>query len=297
MRNEFESTYPMEREEEHGKRVRPSLHRRVLYGIIACTLVAWAAIGLLTGHMYVLAGGGGGGGGLVAVPFRGAAAWLFSAGVLAIASRFLLDAANYFGCWDSGQARQRFNQGIYGVAGALPRRVDCQIRRARQVHQHVCACLACMADERSPHELPAFVGAARCHGAVMRYRRFGPVFPGIFHAEPGLSTHPGQWGQRQGTGCHPGVSRRCSSGGADPAGACCRQQRQFAGSARRPANGLDIAGVFDDRGVCRGRDAVDMGGMGDSGRQAETTPQPSRSCSAELTLSECLNGHRARSHV
>jgi hypothetical protein len=117
MRNEFEPTYPMEREEGPGKRVRPSLHRRVLYGIIACTLVAWAAIGLLTGHMYLLATGPGGG--LAAVPFRGAAAWLFSAGILAIASKPLLEAMDYFGCCDSEQAQHWATLGICIMAGAL----------------------------------------------------------------------------------------------------------------------------------------------------------------------------------
>lgn len=117
MRNEFEPTYPMEREEGPRMRLRPSPQRRVLYWIIACTLVAWAAIGLLTGHMYVLAGSGGGG--LAAVPFRGAAAWLFSAGVLAIASRFVLDATDYFGRCDSEQASHSVNQGLYLLAGAL----------------------------------------------------------------------------------------------------------------------------------------------------------------------------------
>lgn len=117
MRNDFEPTYPMEREEGPRMRLRPSPQRRVLYGIMACTLVAWAAIGLLTGHMYVLAGSGRGG--LAAVPFRGVAAWLFSAGVLAIASRFVLDAMDYFGRCDSEQAQHWVNQGIYLVAGAL----------------------------------------------------------------------------------------------------------------------------------------------------------------------------------
>lgn len=80
MSQDFEPTYPSE---AGGRRAgRLDRERRLQKWVIAWTFMAWAAVGLLSGHMHML---GLGSHSIGILHFQGTAALLFSLGILAIA--------------------------------------------------------------------------------------------------------------------------------------------------------------------------------------------------------------------
>lgn len=86
---------------------------RLFYGVVALTWAAWAAIGLLSGHMYFLVSRGG------PLHFAGLAAFVFSAAVLASAAACVITIADHYDRRDNEASYVRMRRRLWWAAAAF----------------------------------------------------------------------------------------------------------------------------------------------------------------------------------